>query len=63
MEVIHEDDEDQDHPNLPETDTFIPGRHVLEKDEILQPDDSVYEMRHSMQVNGLPYLSMFSATI
>ena len=50
METIHEDDEDQDHPNLPETDAFIPGRHVLEKDEILQPDDSVYEMRHSMQV-------------
>jgi len=50
METIHEDGEDQDHPNLPGTDTFIPGRHVLEKDEILQPDDSVYEMRHSMQV-------------
>ena len=50
MEAIHEDDEDQDHPNLPGTDTFIPGRHALEEDEILQPDDSVYEMRHSMQV-------------
>jgi len=50
METIHEDDEDQGHPNLPGTDAFIPGRHTLEKDEILQPDDSVYEMRHSMQV-------------
>jgi ribosome assembly protein RRB1 len=50
MEIIHEDDEDQDHQNLPETDAFIPGKHALEKDEILQPDDSVYEMRHSMQV-------------
>jgi ribosome assembly protein RRB1 len=50
METIHEDDEDQDHSNQPGTDAFIPGRHVLEKDEILEPDDSVYEMRHSMQV-------------
>jgi ribosome assembly protein RRB1 len=31
--------------------TFIPGRHVLQKDEILEPDDSVYEMRHTMNVN------------
>ncbi|THH06342.1 hypothetical protein EW145_g4146 [Phellinidium pouzarii] len=31
-------------------DIFIPGRHVLGKDEILEPDDSVYEMRHSMNV-------------
>lgn len=46
-EVIEEDDEDE---RPPEMDTFIPGRHVLEKDEILEPDDSVYEMRHSMQV-------------
>ena len=50
METIHEDDEDQDHPSLPGTDAFIPGRHTLEQDEILPPDDSVYEMRHSMQV-------------
>ena len=50
METIHEDNEDQGHPELPKTDTFIPGRHVLGKDEILEPDDSVYEMRHSMQV-------------
>jgi ribosome assembly protein RRB1 len=50
METIHEDDEDENHPQQPEPDTFIPGRHVLEKDEILEPDDSVYEMRHSMQV-------------
>ena len=32
-------------------DVYIPGRHVLAKDEILEPDDSVYEMRHSMNVN------------
>ena len=50
METIHEDDEDQDYAKQPETDVFIPGRHALGKDEILEPDDSVYEMRHSMQV-------------
>ena len=50
MDTIHEDDEDEDHPKLPEANAFIPGRHVLEKDEILEPDDSVYEMRHSMRV-------------
>jgi len=50
METIHEDDEDQDHPDRPRTDAFIPGRHALGKDEILEPDDSAYEMRHSMQV-------------
>ncbi|KAJ7161343.1 WD40-repeat-containing domain protein [Mycena crocata] len=32
------------------TDTFIPGRHKLGPDEILEPDDSVYIMRHSMKV-------------
>lgn len=30
---------------------FIPGRHELGKDEILEPDDSAYIMRHSMNVN------------
>ena len=50
IETIHEDDEDQDHTEQPGTDAFIPGRHALGKDEILEPDDSVYEMRHSMQV-------------
>lgn len=42
-----EDSEEQPHSR----DVFIPGRHVLGKDEILEPDDSVYEMRHSMNVN------------
>ena len=27
---------------------FIPGAYSLQKDEFLEPDDSVYEMRHSM---------------
>ncbi|KAH8119905.1 WD40 repeat-like protein [Phellopilus nigrolimitatus] len=43
---IEESDE-----QLPTQDVFIPGRHTLGKDEILEPDDSVYEMRHSMNVN------------
>lgn len=50
METVHEDDEDENLSQKPEPDAFIPGRHALEKDEILEPDDSVYEMRHSMQV-------------
>lgn len=29
---------------------FIPGRHKLGKDEILEPDQSVYEMLHRMNV-------------
>lgn len=29
---------------------FIPGRHVLSKDEILEPDQSAYEMLHRMNV-------------
>ena len=29
---------------------FIPGTHVLGKDEILEADESVYAMRHSMNV-------------
>ncbi|KZS95912.1 WD40 repeat-like protein [Sistotremastrum niveocremeum HHB9708] len=41
--------EEEDGPE-PTLDTFIPGRHKLEKDEILQPDQSVYEMLHHMNV-------------
>lgn len=46
MPAIEESDE---HPPAP--DAFIPGSRALEKDEILEPDDSVYIMRHSMNVN------------
>jgi len=35
----------------PTSEAFIPGHHVLGKDEILEPDDSVYIMRHTMNVN------------
>ncbi|KAH9965105.1 WD40-repeat-containing domain protein [Lactifluus volemus] len=30
---------------------FHPGRHVLGKDEVLEPDDSVYIMRHTMNTD------------
>lgn len=46
MPAIEESDE---HPPAP--DAFIPGSRALEKDEILEPDDTVYIMRHSMNVN------------
>lgn len=41
--------EEEDQPV--EKAVFIPGRYVLAKDEILEPDDSVYEMRHTMNCN------------
>lgn len=46
MPAIEESDERPAAPNV-----FIPGVHHLGKDEILEPDDSVYIMRHSMNVN------------
>ncbi|KAJ7786555.1 glutamate-rich WD repeat-containing protein [Mycena metata] len=49
MPAIEESDEQ---PAAP--DVFIPGRHKLGPDEILEPDDSVYIMRHSMKVTW-PY--------
>ncbi|EPQ60500.1 glutamate-rich WD repeat containing [Gloeophyllum trabeum ATCC 11539] len=42
-----EDTEDQP---APAKDVYIPGTHVLGEDEVLEPDDSVYEMRHSLKV-------------
>lgn len=35
----------------PAPEVFIPGTRELAKDEVLEADDSVYEMRHSMNVN------------
>lgn len=43
------DEEEDDGPTEPKV--FIPGVHRLGKDEILEPDDSVYIMRHPMNVN------------
>ncbi|OAX44450.1 glutamate-rich WD repeat containing [Rhizopogon vinicolor AM-OR11-026] len=47
-EVMPAIEESEEQPPAPEA--FIPGTHVLGKDEILEPDDSVYIMRHSMNV-------------
>ncbi|THH18558.1 hypothetical protein EW146_g2460 [Bondarzewia mesenterica] len=46
MPAIEESEE-----KAPAPDVFIPGVHQLGKDEILEPDDSVYIIRHSMKVN------------
>jgi ribosome assembly protein RRB1 len=43
---IEESDEQPRAPN-----TFIPGRHTLGKDEVLEPDESVYVMRHTLNTN------------
>lgn len=50
MEVdVEPTPEDDEAPQAP-TQAFIPGRHVLSKDEILEPDQSAYEMLHRMNV-------------
>ncbi|KAH8990176.1 glutamate-rich WD repeat-containing protein [Lactarius hatsudake] len=46
MPPIEESEEKPKAPNV-----FIPGVHTLGKDEILEPDDSVYLMRHTMNAN------------
>lgn len=48
-EVMPAIEESEEPPAPP--DVFIPGVHHLGKDEILEPDDSVYIMRHNMSVN------------
>lgn len=48
-EVLQPVEESEEVPSAPEV--FIPGVHQLAKDEILEPDESVYLMRHSMNVN------------
>lgn len=46
LPAIEESDEP---PQAP--DVFIPGTHVLGKDEVLEADDSVYIMRHPLGVD------------
>lgn len=41
---------EDDNPPSPQTKVFIPGRHILSKDEILEPDQSAYELLHRMNV-------------
>ncbi|KAI0275332.1 glutamate-rich WD repeat containing [Gloeopeniophorella convolvens] len=45
-EVMPPIEESDEKPQAPRT--FIPGVHTLGKDEVLEPDDSVYLMRHAM---------------
>ncbi|KAG6333704.1 hypothetical protein ID866_5387 [Astraeus odoratus] len=45
MPAIEESEEASPAPKA-----FIPGTHVLAKDEVLEPDDTVYIMRHSLDV-------------
>ena len=48
-EVLPPIEESEEQPAA--TDVFIPGAYRLEPDEILEPYDSVYIMRHSMNVD------------
>lgn len=41
--------EDED-PVEPELETYLRSSRPLEKDEVLEPDQSVYEMLHRMNV-------------
>jgi len=46
LPAIEEEDAPEPAPN-----TYIPGRYKLSKDEILEPDHSVYISLHSMNTN------------
>lgn len=48
-EVLPAIEESDEKPAAP--DVFIPGVHELGKDEVLEADESVYIIRHSMNVN------------
>ncbi|KAJ8521980.1 hypothetical protein ONZ45_g1368 [Pleurotus djamor] len=48
-QVLPAIEESEEQPPAPST--FIPGKHTLSADEILEADDSVYIMRHSLNVN------------
>lgn len=48
-EVLPPIEESDEKPSAPEI--YIPGVHQLGKDEILEPDDSVYILRHNLTVN------------
>jgi ribosome assembly protein RRB1 len=50
-EVLPPIEESEEQQVEQQKEVYIPGRHVLAKDEILEPDDSVYEMRHVMGVD------------
>lgn len=45
-EVLPAIEESDEPPRAP--DVFMPGTHILGKDEVLEADDSVYIMRHPL---------------
>lgn len=46
LPAVEEEDEEE-----PQDNVFIPGTHTLAEDEVLEPDQSVYEMLHHMDVS------------
>ena len=48
-EVLPPIEETEEKPPAPSI--YMPGVHTLGKDEVLEADDSVYIMRHTMNVN------------
>jgi len=48
-EVLPPIEESEEPPPAPQA--FIPGTHVVGQGEVLEADDSVYIMRHTMNVN------------
>jgi ribosome assembly protein RRB1 len=48
-EVVPPIEESDEKPRAPNV--FIPGLHTLGKDEVLEADESVYVMRHTMSTN------------
>jgi ribosome assembly protein RRB1 len=46
LEAVEEEEEPQTRPNA-----YLPGTYTLKEDEVLEADDSVYIMRHTMNVN------------
>jgi ribosome assembly protein RRB1 len=50
MEIDVQGAVEDDDPASPGTKVFLPGRHILSKDEILEPDQSAYELLHRMNV-------------
>jgi ribosome assembly protein RRB1 len=52
LSVVGEEEEDGEDPSASaqQEEIFIAGKHTLEKDEVLEADQSVYEMLHRMNV-------------
>lgn len=51
VDVLPAVEEEEEDAAQPAPSTYIPGRYKLAKDEILEPDQSVYVALHSMTVN------------